>query len=127
MKTDARKSRTHLLRGPLVASAAIVAWAAPYLATLSPRLLLCSMLVFGGLLLFFRDLLRFAETTTRTTLREMLDGLVLDDVLRTIYDPETGIVACDTKCEAISVTIYIAFSLIARSFDETVFIFFVGI
>jgi len=84
----------HVLRGPVV------------VITVTTSLLLniqeyCTMYVFAhlivgtiGLLWFICDICMIIESRMRYGLNLILNKIVLDDVLRTIYDPTDGIWAC---------------------------------
>ena len=47
-----------------------------------------------GIIWMLRDLSSILEETTRSGLNLVLDSIVLDDVLRAIYDPISGLYAC---------------------------------
>jgi hypothetical protein len=66
----------------------------PYIAHCSPQFLIQLTIAFGGLLWFCYDFFTFIESQIRSGLRRFLDSMVLDDVLRAIHDPETGLIAC---------------------------------
>jgi len=84
----------HLVRGPLLFGTLVIAWVAPYVAAIPISVILqCFVFVFG-LLLFCYDTLRFVESKSRMALRTLLNSMVLDDVLRAIHDPETGLIPC---------------------------------
>jgi len=47
-----------------------------------------------GFVWIYRDLSTFTESTIRSVLNLVLDKIVLDNLLRTVYDPNDGICAC---------------------------------
>lgn len=84
------ESKLHLLRGPVLVVAAILTVVWPYLTA---QVVWCVTVVSLGCALFLMDLFTLGEETLRINLAKFLDGLVLDDILRAIYDPENGIIA----------------------------------
>ena len=87
------RAHIHMLRGPLVVTAAAASFLLPYFLELSQVTLLQLTLALFGILWLCYDLLAFLEQQTRSNLRTLLNSLVLDDLLRLIYDPETGLIA----------------------------------
>ncbi|CAJ1966725.1 unnamed protein product [Cylindrotheca closterium] len=87
-------SPTYILRGPMIAAGALVSFAIPYVIELSPRTLWHLSIIVGAMLWFCWDLQKWVERTLRISLDRLLNSLVLDDILRMIYDPEDGVLAC---------------------------------
>lgn len=78
----------------MIATGAVVSLTIPYVLQLSPRTLLHLSIVILSMMCFCWDVLKCAERQSRISLRKLLDNLVLDDILRMIYDPEDGVLAC---------------------------------
>jgi hypothetical protein len=66
----------------------------PYFSKVSVTFLIQLVIALSGILWFCYDFFTLMESQTRSTLRKFLDSVVLDDVLRAIHDPETGLIAC---------------------------------
>ena len=94
MADQQEASTAYLLRGPMIATGAVVSFAIPYIVQLSPRTLWHLAMVVLGTLWFCWDLLKCIERQSRGAVNKILDSLVLDDILRMIYDPEEGLIAC---------------------------------
>lgn len=87
------KPWTHILRGPFLVVAAAISVFVPCLLQLSTSAIVHLAVATVGLLCFLRDLLIYVDTQTKAKLHQCLDGLVLDDLLRALYDPENGLIA----------------------------------
>jgi hypothetical protein len=87
-----------VLRGPLLVGVAICSLLYPYLLEhkdyLSTNLLAHVGIVMVGVFCFCHDLYTVSERGLRCGINRLLDRTVVDDVLRAIYDPTTGLVAC---------------------------------
>jgi len=84
-----------LLRGPIIVFAVIISLLFPYIQEY------CTVWVFMhftiaivGLLWICHDLKIIIESKTRYILNFILNKIILDDVLKVIYDPIDGIWAC---------------------------------
>jgi hypothetical protein len=86
-------SKFQLLRGPVLIGAVVSSVAVPYLLQLSQDTVLKITILILGLILLCRDLVSVTEHQLRVFIGRKLDGIILDDFLRSIYDPETGWVA----------------------------------
>lgn len=84
----------HIMRGPILILGVLVSLLLPYLAACSNQFLLHVSIAAVGVAFCVFDFFTVAEATIRSKLSIFMDSVVLDDVLRAIYDPETGIVAC---------------------------------
>jgi hypothetical protein len=93
MAVESKGTWIYLLRGPVLVTAVAVSFILPYVPTLSTKVLIHLGIALTGILWLCHDFFRFTETQARSTLRKVLDGVVLDDVLRAIHDPETGLIA----------------------------------
>jgi len=87
-------SPAYLLRGPMIATGAVVSFATPYVIQLSPRTLLHLTIIVVSMLWFCWDVLKCVERQSRISIDKLLNSIVLDDILRMIYDPEDGLLAC---------------------------------
>lgn len=85
-----------LLRGPLLMATVVAALTIPYMLELSPRTLACVALFATGLWITLLDTIALAKTTLKTKACSFLNNIVLNDVLKSWFDPETGWVACWT-------------------------------
>ena len=87
-----------LLRGPLIVFGVVSALLAPYLAQLSLETVgLLSLLVVGlGFTLW--DAVSCISEQSRTYLSTQIDKIVLDDILKAIFDPEVGLIANCVGC-----------------------------
>jgi len=79
-----------LLRGPLITLSAASALLAPYLAQLSLETLTLLGLLIVGLCVSLIDASVCAGSYVRVTFNKQIDKIVLDDVLKAIFDPEVG-------------------------------------
>ena len=96
--TTTTRSRSYillLLRGPIIVFAVIISLLFPYIQEY------CTIWVFMhftiaivGLLWIYHDLKIIIESKTRYILNFLLNKIILDDVLKVIYDPIDGIWAC---------------------------------
>jgi len=68
----------------------------PYVLELSTQTLVCLILFCIGLFVTLQDALTLAEASVRRRASTFLNTVVLDDVLKSWFDPETGWVACWT-------------------------------
>jgi hypothetical protein len=66
----------------------------PFLLQLSTETVVCLGLFAVGTVITLRDVAKFAESRVRQRTSNFLENLVLDDVMRSIFDPETGWIAC---------------------------------
>ena len=82
-----------LLRGPLIVFSVLSALLAPYLAQLSLHSLGLVFLLAIGLCITFVDVFSCLGESIRISLGQQIDKIVLDDVLKAIFDPETGLIA----------------------------------
>jgi hypothetical protein len=89
----AAPSEAVLLRGPLLIAAASFTFLLPYLSQVSLESILELAVIGCGFFWFCFDLANLAENRIRSSLSKFLDGIVLDDVLKSIYDPEFGLIA----------------------------------
>ncbi len=79
-----------LLRGPLLITTVLTALSLPYLLELSIETLVCLALFVMGIIVTLFDVVFFAESSLRRRTAQFLDNLVLDNVLKSWFDPETG-------------------------------------
>ncbi len=85
----------YLARGPVLVVAVALSLLLPYIQEYcTPYVLLHLAIASLGFLCMCRDLSTVLESTARTGLNLALDKIVLDDILRGIYDPITGLYAC---------------------------------
>jgi hypothetical protein len=89
----AAPSDSVLLRGPLLIAASSCTFLLPYLSQVSVESILRLAVIGCGFLWFCLDLANLAENRIRCSLSQFLNGIVLDDVLKSIYDPEIGLIA----------------------------------
>jgi hypothetical protein len=99
------QSVLRLARGPLLVTAVVISYFFPYLQHYGVQFWneCCSTTLFVHLVLAFVGVLWMAQDLSRVTLQfvrsgcdKCLTNLVLDDLLKSIYDPETGWIACLT-------------------------------
>ena len=90
MNEDRSRAYYNLFRGPFIVAAVCVSLLLPYL---SHKVLIQIGIASCGFLFFFYDLYVCFENEFRIFVSNLLDRLVLDDLLKTIYDPEAGIIA----------------------------------
>lgn len=81
-----------LLRGPLLVLVVLVPLITPYL--LSFQKLLSLGLLVVGFSLTCHDITLLLERKTRIFLRRALDSVILDDTLKSIFDPQIGLLPC---------------------------------
>lgn len=89
----------YLARGPLIVFAVTVSILLPYIREYiqdycTPSALLHLSFASIGLVLIYHDASTLAESAMRSGLNLLLDKIVLDDVMRLIYDPTDGLWAC---------------------------------
>lgn len=82
------------LRGPLLVGTVLLSLSLPTLLRLAPHTLVCLAFLGIGLCLTVHDSLFYCRNQVRTILGRRLGTLVLDDLLRDIFDPTTGYIAC---------------------------------
>lgn len=84
-----------LSRGPILIGAVISSLLFPFVAEcFSTKMFVLLGIAMVGFVFFCHDLWMFATREFRFGVNRILDSIVLDDLLRAIYDPETGLVAC---------------------------------
>lgn len=83
-----------IMRGPVLILGVFISMFLPYLASFSNQFLLHLAIAAVGLSFCVLDFYTFTEALMRRKLSNFMDSITLDDVLRAIFDPETGIVAC---------------------------------
>ena len=82
-------------RGPILVLAVIISLLFPYIQEyITPNVIIHLAIGSLGIVWMLRDLSTILEDTTRSGLNLVLDSIVLDDILRAIYDPITGLYAC---------------------------------
>jgi hypothetical protein len=79
-----------LMRGPLIIISVTVFLLLPYLSLLSTETFVCLLLFGLGVLISLHDFRVLLESHLRENLVRVVDSIVLDDILRSIFDPETG-------------------------------------
>ncbi len=85
----------YLSRGPVLVVAVVVSILLPYIQEYcTPHVMLHLALASLGFLWMCRDISTILESTLKAGLNLALDKVVLDDVLKAIYDPITGLYAC---------------------------------
>lgn len=89
----AAPSSAVLLRGPLLIAAASFTFLLPYLSQVSVESILELAVIGCGFFWFCLDIANLAENRIRSSLSKFLNGIVLDDALKSIYDPEFGVIA----------------------------------
>jgi multisubunit Na+/H+ antiporter MnhE subunit len=90
-----------LVRGPLIVTVVIISFFYPHLQSCllgaaDVTTLLRAFLALAGIHWFLHDLCKATQQVARTLLNNALNAIVLDNVLRGIYDPERGLLACLT-------------------------------
>jgi hypothetical protein len=83
-----------LLRGPVLILGVVASVLWPYVSTWSFQCILQLVTASVGVLWLISDLLNVTKTNIRNTISKALDNFVLDDFLKTLHDPETGIIPC---------------------------------
>ncbi len=66
----------------------------PQVSTWSTQFILHLLLAAIGIIWFVSDIVSCAKTILRHHLSSFLEAFVLDDFLRALYDPETGLIPC---------------------------------
>ena len=102
----AAPSAAVLLRGPLLIAAASFTFLLPYLSRVSVESILELAVIGCGFFCFCLDLANLAENRIRSSLSKILNGIVLDDVLKSIYDPEFGLIATVVSTVVGNATMY---------------------
>ena len=93
------KSYMFFLRGPILIFVAVLACAWPYREDLAfvvtnyIHIWRCLVLATLGIILFGIDVWNGFISFSRRLIRQLLECVAVDDILRTIHDPTTGIVA----------------------------------
>jgi hypothetical protein len=82
-----------LLRGPSLILAVLFLSILPYLQYLSILSIARGLILLVGFILFLHDAKLVLLDQLRSFARNALDNFVLDDFLRSIFDPETGLIA----------------------------------
>jgi hypothetical protein len=82
-----------LLRGPSLIMAVLFLSILPYLRYLSILSIARGLIVLVGFILFIHDAKLVLLDQLRSLVGNALDNFVLDDFLRSIFDPETGLIA----------------------------------
>lgn len=86
---------TYLARGPILVVAVAVSLSFPYIRDCCTAYTLIHLAVASlGFLYTCIDLSTFAKFAIRSGLNFAFDKIVLDDILRCIYDPTDGLIAC---------------------------------
>eukprot|EP00980_Cylindrotheca_fusiformis_P028542 scaffold22609_cov142-Cylindrotheca_fusiformis.AAC.6 len=86
-------SARYIARGPLLVSAVCISLITPFFLQFSTNTLVHLAIATFGVLCFVHDVLQYVEKQTKRKLHQWLDDLVLDDVLRALYDPENGLIS----------------------------------
>lgn len=94
------------LRGPLLMVAVVSAIAMPHLLELSTRSFIFLLLFAAGLFLTAADTIALAESTLQRRVSSFLNTVVLNNVLKSWFDPETGWFACWTAFLLGNATMY---------------------
>jgi len=82
-----------VFRGPILIASATTTLLIPFLCAISTQTLICIGLLGLGLFITVRDVAFRLEGHARQQLARALDSVVVDDVLRSTFDPETGWIA----------------------------------
>ena len=82
------------MRGPLILTGVVVSILWPWVAALSTPTIAQILLAVMGALLWVTDVWRWTKSTIRERIGTFLDDFVLDDFLRMMHDPETGVIPC---------------------------------
>jgi len=78
-----------LLRGPVLVASASTALAWPYLSIS----VLCKIIILTiGAAVMYSDMTRLIQKQVKATIKSTTKDIVLDDILRAIFDPEYGII-----------------------------------
>jgi len=83
-----------LLRGPLLVAAVLLTLLIPAIQQLSLETAIRISILLFGCALFFRDVQAVIGEQIRSSFHKHLDQLVLDEWLRSIFDPVDGWIAC---------------------------------
>jgi len=94
LKNQNSKTFPWFLRGPLLLALVLVPTIVKYALQLSSLTLLSLTIASAGLVLCCYDFIILIKDKIRRNLSESLNLIILDDVLRNIYDPQVGLVAC---------------------------------
>jgi hypothetical protein len=95
-----------VFRGPILIGAVTVTLLVPFLSQLSVEFILQLTILVCGVLFTCRDVAVLLHDKLRYTVGNALDTIVLDDVLRSIYDPQVGIIATCVATAAGNATMY---------------------
>lgn len=90
----ARKSSVWVLRGPVILAGVTASLLWPYISTWTTQSMLQATIAILGVVVFLMDILKITKCRIRHTVSNILDQLVLDDFLRWLHDPETGVIPC---------------------------------
>lgn len=82
------------LRGPVVLALVTVSLLWPYVSSWSTTFLLQLSTAGFGLFLCLVDFIRLSRAGLRTHLSRLLNIVVLDDVLKFLFDPDYGVISC---------------------------------
>lgn len=83
-----------LLRGPLALVGVSVSALWPHISTWSTQTIVQILISSIGIIWLITDLLKFTESRMRRAVAKLVDNFILDDFLRILYDPDTGIIPC---------------------------------
>jgi hypothetical protein len=82
-------------RGPMLILGVMIPLIYPYVCEFCSQRFLINLIVgLFGLLWFIHDLSKAFENALKAKLNHMVESFVLDDFMRKIFDPETGLIAC---------------------------------
>ena len=101
-----------LVRGPVIVLGVIACLLWPHVSQWSPSFILQLILAFLGIMCFLHDFFNYLQQKMRDRISTFLDEFVLDDFLRILYDPDTGLIPCSVA------TFMGAFSMYAFRLDE---------
>ena len=87
-------SKWGVMRGPLILVGVITSILWPWVVTLSPLAIIQILLTMIGALLWMADVWKWTKCNLRERIGTFLDDFVLDDFLRMMHDPETGVIPC---------------------------------
>lgn len=94
MEEDYDYARLRVLRGPaLVTGVLLTSVVIPLLSEASLKTLIQAILVLVGSVLFLCDAAELVKEQLRLTASRWIDSIILDDILKYIYDPQTGLIA----------------------------------
>jgi hypothetical protein len=97
--TMAESDKLVLLRGPSLVMAVLILSVLPYLRYLSILSIARALIMLVGFALFAHDVKLVLLDQLRSFAHRALDNFVLDDFLKAIFDPETGLIAaCIGTC-----------------------------